>query len=170
MWSAPPPWWRGRSPRNTLPIPHDLESLVITYQGHPLCGQRLPVVRLLRTLGRPAVVVRLENGQTIQIPLDWTDQRPPRPVLMGKGRIARLHPGGLRELRARVTELLCTQAISAAKLDSASGERTFPIQHEHADAGEPLFCAAGSDPEAVPGRRGQPCASGAVSAKRRGGR
>ena len=94
--------------------------MVITYQGHPLYGQSLPVVRMVRALGRPAVVVRFVDGQTAAIPLHWTDRHPALPALQIEGQPVRLHPGSLHELRTLVRELLISQASPAAKLDGAS--------------------------------------------------
>jgi len=146
-----------------------LELVVITHPIHPMVGLSLPVVRLVRALGRPSVVVRFPDGHTAAIPLDWTDRHPTLPPLQVKGRGALLHPGFLQEMRVLVDSLLTAKTSSAAKLDGSAPSRTVSAHYEHPDAGNDLPSVVDRDPASVPRRpRQHPAQGRGAAAKQRG--
>ena len=159
----------GRSTQNTPTPAPMLESVVLTYPIHPLCGQSLPVVRLLHSLGRPAVVVQFPDGYATAIPLDWTDRRPLSPPLSVRGRNPRMHPSSLLQMRALVGALQ-DQADSAAKLDAPSAAWACSAGKEPQDAGKDLPSVAPVDPASLPRRPRKPAASDLGAAPRQRGR
>ena len=159
----------GRSLQNTPTLVPMLESVVLTYPIHPLCGQSLPVVRYLQSQGRPAVVVQFPDGEAVAIPLDWTDRRPHCPPLSVRGQCPRLHPGSLVQLRARV-DALQRQADSSAELDESGATWACSARKEPHDAGKDLPSVAPFDPASLPRRPRKPAASDRRAAPRQRGR
>ena len=77
---------------------------MVTHPHHPLCGERVAVVRMRRGLD-PDLIIRLPSGRHAAIAMSWTDYAAPA-VPAGEGAAAHLLAiDGLRQAAALVARL-----------------------------------------------------------------
>ncbi|MCP4285393.1 MAG: hypothetical protein GY792_13210 [Gammaproteobacteria bacterium] len=130
---------------NTLP-----EKVKIIHPAHPLCGQQVPVRRVLREGRKHYLIIQWpDNGQVVRIPQAWTDQAMPVPATPG----ARFTPQQLSAVRQWVDThqpVTLDKEVERGSLEEKlipSGGHTHENQVRSGSATAPLASAVPSPTE-----------------------
>ncbi len=76
----------------------------MTHPHHPLCGQRVTIVRIRRG-DDPDLIVRLADGYHAAIAMSWTDYATTPADLVAAGNVPLLAVDGLRQMAELVAHL-----------------------------------------------------------------
>lgn len=76
----------------------------MTHPHHPLCGQRVTVVRIRRGAD-PDLIVQLADGYHAAIAMSWTDYAAPPADLVAADTVPLLAVDGLRQMAELVAHL-----------------------------------------------------------------
>ena len=97
---------------------------------HPLCGQRLPLIRVLRrSTGLSSVQLEHPDHSVVELSLAWTDLRPRASAPRVRGQVLHVGLGDLLRLATVVHSALSTPPFSGS-----SPERPLPIQGPRSSA------------------------------------